>query len=82
MMNDRFVGNWIEAMCARELICLTANINEGHVSSRLCFLANIVCQTQRTLRSDPTAQRFIGDEDATQKLIRDYREPFRLPKEV
>jgi len=82
IMNDGHVENWIGAIRAGDPGRLTADVHEGHLSSSLCFLGNIACQTERTLRFNPAAERFIGDEDANRLLTRNYREPFTLPKEV
>ena len=81
-MNDGHLANWVDAMHARDPGRLTADINEGHLSSSLCFLGNIAYDTERTLRFDPAAEQFIDDEDANRWLTRVYREPFTLPKEV
>lgn len=80
IMNDGHIANWVDALRDGDPKRLTANIHEGHLSSSLCFLGNIACETERTLRFDPVAERFLGDEEANRRLRRDYRKPYTLPQ--
>ncbi len=80
IMNDGHIDNWVDVMRTRDPERLTADIAQGHLSSSLCFLANVAYETKRTLTFDSKAERFIDDEDANRLLTRDYREPFTLPK--
>ena len=82
IMNDGHLENWIESIRARDPGRLTAEINEGHLSSSLCFLGNIAYETERALRFNGGTERFIDDDDANQLLTRDYREPFTLPENL
>lgn len=50
-----------------------ADIEEGHISTASCILANLAMRTGRTLRYDPTSRQVIGDAEATQFLQRSYR---------
>lgn len=58
---------------------LGVDIEEGHLSSALCHLGNIAYRTQRTIRFDPVAEKILGDEEASQWLSRNYRDPFVVP---
>jgi predicted dehydrogenase len=78
---DQF-QNWIAAVRSRKAGDLTAEIEEGHLSSTLPHLANIAYRTGRTLRFDPKAERFLGDEQANQLLTRPYRAPYVVPQQV
>jgi predicted dehydrogenase len=82
IMNEGHIANWIDALRARDRGSLTADIHEGHMSSSLCYLGNIAFETERTLRFDPSTERFIGDDEANRHLTREYRKPFVLPTQV
>ncbi len=82
MMNTEHFENWIAAVRSRNPDDLTANIEQGHLSSSLCQLGNVAYETGRTLRFDPQAERFIDDEKANALLTRDYRRPFVIPDDV
>ena len=56
-----------------------ADIEEGHISTAACILANLAMQTGRPLRYDPQKHEVIGDPEATQLLQRPYREPWQHP---
>jgi hypothetical protein len=50
-----------------------ADIEQGHISSASCILANIALQVGRTLVWDPKSHRVIGDNEANKLLARPYR---------
>ena len=58
----------------------TFGLNEenGHRSNLLVHLANAAIRTGRTLRFDPVAQRFIGDEEANRLVHQPMRAPWHL----
>jgi len=56
-----------------------ADIEEGHISTASCILANISMQLGRSLKFDPTSKTVIGDQDATDLLIRPYRKGWKHP---
>ena len=56
-----------------------ADIEQGHISTASCILANISMDLGRTLAWDPQAQRVIGDEEANRRLTRPYRKPWVHP---
>ena len=78
---DQF-QNWIAAVRSRKPGDLTAEIEEGHLSSSLAHLANIAYRTGRTLRFDPKAERFQDDDEANRLLTRPYRAPYVVPQAV
>jgi len=50
-----------------------ADIEEGHISSACCILANLSMELGRGLRWDASAERIADDEEANTKLARQYR---------
>jgi predicted dehydrogenase len=56
-----------------------ADIEEGHISTASCILANMSMKLGRTLAWDPQAGRIIGDEAANRLLARPYRAPWVHP---
>jgi len=57
-----------------------ADIEEGHVSTASCILANLAVQLGRSLTWDPKAGRVAGDEEANRMLRRPYRAPWVHPE--
>ncbi len=56
-----------------------ADIEEGHISTASCILANLSMQTGRPMRYDPKTRQVIGDAEATALLQRAYRQPWVHP---
>jgi predicted dehydrogenase len=56
-----------------------ADIEQGYISTTSCILANIAMDVGRTLAWDPQTQRVIGDNEANQRLRRNYRSPWIHP---
>lgn len=56
-----------------------ADIEQGHISSASCFMANTAMELGRTLEFDPETHTIVGDEEATGKLKRPYRSPYQHP---
>lgn len=56
-----------------------ADIEEGHISTASCILANLSMQTGRPLVYDPQKRIVIGDAEATMLLQRTYRAPWVHP---
>ncbi len=56
-----------------------ADIEQGHISSASCILANVSLELGRSLRWDPVKHEVIGDKEATAKLARKYRKPWVHP---
>ena len=57
-----------------------ADIEEGHISTASCIMANLSMSTGRTLAWDPQKGRVIGDDEANRLLARPYRSPWVHPK--
>ncbi len=57
-----------------------ADIEQGHISTASCILANLSMQLGRTLRYDTATRRVIGDDEATKLLRRPYRKPWVHPE--
>jgi Oxidoreductase family, C-terminal alpha/beta domain len=56
-----------------------ADIEEGHISTACCILANLSMKTGQPIRYDPQNREVIGDRKATQLLLRPYRSPWTHP---
>lgn len=56
-----------------------ADIEQGHISSASCFMANNAMQLGRTLEFDPSTHTIPGDSEATAALKRTYRAPYQHP---
>jgi predicted dehydrogenase len=56
-----------------------ADIEEGHISTASCILANLSMQTGRPLVYDPKKREIPGDAAATKLLRRPYRKPWQHP---
>jgi predicted dehydrogenase len=56
-----------------------ADIEQGHISSASCILANISMQLGRPLVYDPARRQVAGDAEATRLLQRKYRGPWKHP---
>ena len=57
-----------------------ADIEEGHISTTSCILANMACELGRTLEWDPAKGQIVGDDEANRRLHRPYREPWEHPE--
>jgi predicted dehydrogenase len=58
-----------------------ADIQEGHISTASCILANLSMDLGRPLVYDPATKTIKGDEKATAMLKRQYRGPWKHPSE-
>jgi predicted dehydrogenase len=56
-----------------------ADIEQGHISTSSCILANIAMNLGRTLKWDAAQQRVVGDDEANRLLRRPYRAPWVHP---
>jgi predicted dehydrogenase len=56
-----------------------ADIEEGHISSAICILANLSMELGRSFAWDPKAGQVIGDAEANRRLARDYRAAWQHP---
>lgn len=56
-----------------------ADIEEGHISTASCILANLSMKTGRPMVYNPTTMQVIGDAEATALLQRTYRGSWQHP---
>jgi predicted dehydrogenase len=56
-----------------------ADIEQGHISTATCLLANISMQTGRPVVYDPVKREIVGDPEANKLLARPYRAPYTHP---
>lgn len=56
-----------------------ADIEQGHISSSACFLANHSMALGRSLTFDPQTHSIVGDDEANAGLKRPYRAPYVHP---
>jgi predicted dehydrogenase len=56
-----------------------ADVEQGHISSASCILANLSMKLGRTLNWDPVKQEVVGDPEANSLLARPYRAPYVHP---
>jgi hypothetical protein len=56
-----------------------ADIEQGHISSASCILANLSMKLGRTLTWDAAAGKVVGDDEANRLLARPYRAPWLHP---
>jgi predicted dehydrogenase len=56
-----------------------ADIEQGHISTTACCLANMSMQLGRSLKWDPEKHQVVGDEEANRLLARPYRAPWTHP---
>ena len=56
-----------------------ADIEQGHISTATCVLANVAMKLGRPLSYDPSKKEIPNDPDATKQLRRAYRGPWQHP---
>jgi predicted dehydrogenase len=56
-----------------------ADIEQGHISTASCILANLSMKLGRPLVYDPKKRVVVGDREATRLLTGPYRQPWRHP---
>jgi hypothetical protein len=56
-----------------------ADIEQGHISTACCILANLSLDLGRPLAYDPETRTVPGDAEATKLLARAYRGPWVHP---
>ena len=57
-----------------------ADVEQGHISSASCILANLSMELGRSLKWDLERQRIANDDDANRRLRRPYRTPWVHPE--
>jgi predicted dehydrogenase len=78
---DHF-ANFIGAVRSRKRSDLTAEIEEGAISTTLVHLANISYRLGRSVNFDAATYSCPGDKEATAMFTRAYRKPFVVPQIV
>ena len=56
-----------------------ADIEQGHISTAACILANLSMKLGRTLQWDAAKGQIVGDDEANRLLRRPYRTPWVHP---
>ena len=74
--------NFMDCVRSRKREELKCEVEQGHLSTSLCHLANIAFRVGRKLEFDPQGETFLDDEDANALLTRKYREPYVMPDQV
>jgi predicted dehydrogenase len=76
--NRRHQQDFLKAIASRGKP--VADIEQGHISTACCILANISQKLGRTLTFDPKEHIVTGDAEATKLLRRPYRGPWTHPE--
>jgi hypothetical protein len=71
--------NYLHARENRGTVLPVADIEQAHISSSACFLANTSLQLGRALEFDPKTHRVKNDDEANTLLSRPYRKPWQHP---
>jgi predicted dehydrogenase len=56
-----------------------ADIEQGHISSASCILANIAMDVGKTLEWNPETHQVMNSDAANERLMRDWRSPYVHP---
>jgi predicted dehydrogenase len=72
--------NFLEARRNRGQMLPVADIEQAHISSSTCFLANNSLALGRSLKWDADKQEVVGDAEANRLLRRPYRSPWIHPE--
>jgi hypothetical protein len=56
-----------------------ADIEQGHISTASCILANLSMEINRPIVYDPKKRVVVDDHEATKLLRREYRKPWKHP---
>jgi predicted dehydrogenase len=70
--------DWLAAVDARAKP--VADIEQGHISTAACIMANLSADLGRTLHWDAKAGTITGDEEAVRRMRRPYRAPWVHPE--
>jgi len=76
--NRRHMRDFLDAIASRGKP--VADIEQGHISTASCVLANLSSQLHRSLTWDSGKQQVLGDDQANQLLRRSYRQPWIHPE--
>ncbi len=72
--------NFLECVDSRSTP--VADIEQGHISSASCILANNSLTLGRSIRFDPATHTVPSDDEATALLAREYRKPYVHPGNI
>ena len=75
--NDHHL-DWLTSIRTRQEPAAPAEV--GHRSCTACLLAHASMRLGRTLKWDPVAERFVGDDEANKMLSRPQRAPYGTNK--
>ena len=75
-------ATFIAGVKSRKVEDLGVDVEEGHLSSSLCHLANMAYRLGRTIDFDPKSETCPNDPEAQKMLTRNYRNPYTVPKTV
>ncbi len=76
--NRRHQRDFLQAIASRGKP--VADIEQGHISTASCLLANLSMKLGRALSYDPKKRIVVGDAEATRLLRRPYRKPWAHPE--
>ncbi len=68
--------------CLKTRSAPNADVEVGHLSTRLCLLGNIAQRTGRKLAFDAATESFPDDPEASKLLGREYSSRFEMPSQV
>jgi predicted dehydrogenase len=68
--------------CVKSRDTPNADVEVGHLSTRLCHLGNIAHRVGRKLPFDSATESFPGDAEANALLSREYSNRFEMPSQV
>ena len=71
------VKNFVDCLRSRQLP--NSDVEIGHNSMIACHLGNIAFRLGRQVRWDVEKECFVGDAEANNYLLRNYRAPWKLP---
>ena len=72
--------NFLDAIASRGRP--VADIEQGHISTASCLLANLAMQLNRPVVYDPSKRVVVGDDEATKLLRAPYRAPWQHPADA
>ena len=75
---DNHMANFIECI-KTESKATNTNVGIAANTARVCHLGNIALKAGRRLYWDADNSKFIGDDEANQMLVPEYRAPWTLP---
>lgn len=77
---DVHVQNFLDCVHSRNKP--NADVEIGHLSTRLCHVGNIAYRVGRKLTFDAAREAFVNDPEADKLLSREYSSRFEMPSQV